>query len=41
MAVMGLMVFAIVLWGSLLGVLLVFCYEVVVITRDIRQLEWG
>jgi hypothetical protein len=39
MAVIGLMVFAVVLWGSLLGVLLVFCYEVAVITRDIRQSE--
>jgi hypothetical protein len=39
MAAMGPTAFTVVLWGSLLGVFLVFCHEMAVMTRDIRRLE--
>lgn len=41
MAAIGPMAFALVLWGSLLGIALVFVYEVYVIAREAGWLPAG
>lgn len=36
MAAIGAATFGLFLWGSILGVALILCYEVAVLTRDVR-----